>query len=71
MIRSSLCNPKIYPITKRYHKWDVQYNIQGDKRNLYEVAKRLFPLIFFPYLKKIYGNGIMPTVKKASRLVAH
>jgi hypothetical protein len=34
-------------------------------------AKRLSPRIFFPYLKKIYGKGIMATVKKARRLVAH
>jgi hypothetical protein len=44
-------------------------HIRGVK--LYEVANRLFPLIFFPYLKNRYGNGIMPTVKKARMLVAH
>ncbi len=35
------------------------------------VAKRLRPLIFLPYLKNIYGNGSIATVKNASRLVAH
>ena len=35
------------------------------------LAKRLLPLIFFPYLKKIYGNGIIATVKNANKLVAH
>ena len=35
------------------------------------VAKRLFPLILFPYLKKMYGKGIMATVRKASSEVAH
>jgi hypothetical protein len=35
------------------------------------VAKRLFPLIFFPYLKNRIGNGIIATVRKARILVAH
>lgn len=35
------------------------------------VANLLFPLIFLPYLKNIYGNGSMTTVRNASRVVAH
>jgi hypothetical protein len=34
-------------------------------------AKRLFPRIRFPCLKKIYGNGIIATVRKAKTLDAH
>jgi hypothetical protein len=37
----------------------------------YALANRLFPLIFFPYLKNKYGNGIIATVKNANKLVAH
>jgi hypothetical protein len=42
-----------------------------DWTEIYALAKRLLPLIFFPYLKKIYGNGIIATVKNANKLVAH
>lgn len=35
------------------------------------LAYRLVLLIFLPYLKKMYGNGIMATVRKASNEVAH
>jgi hypothetical protein len=38
---------------------------------VHAVANRLFPLILFPYLKNRYGKGIIATVKKANRLVAH
>jgi hypothetical protein len=37
----------------------------------FPVAKRLFPRIFLPYLKKIYGNGNMARLKNASKLEAH
>lgn len=45
-------------------------NGNGNRRVDQPVAKRLFPLIFFPYLKNRYGNGIIATVKKANKLVA-
>lgn len=35
------------------------------------LANLLVPLILFPYLKNIYGNGAIASARKASRLVAH
>jgi hypothetical protein len=72
MIRPSLCIPKYIPNDEQSTTSGIRsIIIEGDERHFHATANRLFPLIFFPYLKKIYGNGIMPTVKKASKLVAH
>lgn len=35
------------------------------------MANLLLLLRAFPYRKKIHGKGIMATVRKASRLLAH